>query len=72
MSSLPPQQAVTAAYWGTEEVCIYFGNISSRTLERWRKCPKKKFPEPTFGAKGSKCLYSIEKVKEWEQKHNVA
>lgn len=57
-------------YWKTSKVCEYFGNITPRTLLRWRNRKIDPFPSPIV-QNGAEALYPINAVETWAENERL-
>lgn len=63
-------EKVVTGYWNTAQVRQYFGGISSRTLTRWKEKAVNPFPQPRHSGLGSKSLYLVKDIMEWDERNN--
>lgn len=53
-------------YLTTTDVCNRY-HVNRKTLWRWQKLETNPMPEPAFNPSGSKNLYRIDELEEWEK-----
>lgn len=61
---------VVDGYWKTSRVCEYLGDITPRTLHRWRNRKSNPFPTPIVQP-GAEALYPVNEVVAWAANERI-